>query len=388
MGCEQSLRVYWYWPHAHRAASPLLLAARRPGDEFVVQALRTLRGEPFGPVAEYEIVRDLPDPTLPTPGAPRLLRLVELTYRRSRARKRLVRRAFDVGVIELLVYQTDWFDLRAVRARLPLVSVVHDVQPHVRSLPARLETALLRRLYREDCTGELIVYSPLLRDELVADYGVEPDRVHVLPFPLDASDARRADVARPSRPLVLFFGALRPNKGLPILLAALEQLPADPGFDVVVAGAGDAATSEMLTRASDRLRFLSVELGFVDATRKAELHNQASFIVLPYTEFHSFSAVLADAYSYRLPVIASNVGPLGDVVGGDATGWVVPKGDPAALADGLTRAVAALDTESERAALVARITEAARGHDYAVVGPQWRDTCVTAIERERRRRGH
>jgi glycosyltransferase involved in cell wall biosynthesis len=384
MAHRRPLRVYWYWPHPHRTASPLLLAALRPGDEFVVQAIPTFRGESLRPIAEYEIVRDLPDPTRRTPGVPRLVRPLELTYRRSRARRRLARRGFDLGIIESLVYQVDWIDLRGVQAGLPLVSVVHDVRPHVRALPEWLETALLRRLYREETTGELIVYSPLLRDELVADYGVDPHRVHVLPLPIDASDGRSADSPRPARPMALFFGSLRPNKGLPILLAALEQLPADPGFDVVVAGGGDAATSEMLTRAADRRRYLSVELGFVDASRKAELHNQASLMLLPYTEFHSVSGVFADAYSYRLPILASDAGSLGDIVGGDGTGWVVPKGDPAALADALMRAIAALDTETEREALVARITEAAKRHDYAVVGPQWRDICDVAVERARR----
>jgi glycosyltransferase involved in cell wall biosynthesis len=260
---------------------------------------------------------------------------------------------------------------------------VHDVRPHVRSVPARVERALLRRLYREDCAGELIAYSHLLKDELVADYGVESERVHVIPHPLDASDLRRHDVSRPPRPLVLLFGALRPNKGLPVLLAALEQLPADPGFDVVVAGAGDATTCEELTRAAERLTYFSVELGFVDRARKAELHNQASLVVMPYTEFHSFSGVLADAYSYRLPVVVSDVGSLGQTVASDGTGWVVPKGDATALSEALTRAVSAVDSESGRGGLEARIAQAAQRHDYSVVGPQYRAVMAMAVERDR-----
>jgi glycosyltransferase involved in cell wall biosynthesis len=199
----------------------------RPGDHVVVQALSSLLGESFELIDDYEIVRDLPDPTIKPATVRRLFRPAELSYRRSRARRRLVKRGFDVGVIQLLVYQTDWFDLRAVRSQVPLVSIVHDVRPHVRSFPAPVETALLRRLYRRDCAGELLVYSRLLRDELVADYGVESERVHVVPLPFDTSGVRRRDVLRPPRPMVLFFGALRPNKGLPVLLGALELVPAD-----------------------------------------------------------------------------------------------------------------------------------------------------------------
>src|SRR5256885_5067451 len=138
------MHVYWYWPHPHRRASPLLLAALRPGDVFVVEALQSFRGESLGPIVEYEVVRDLPDPTQRRAGLANLIRPLELTFRRSASRRQLVRRGFDVGLIESLVYQTDWLDLRSVRARVPLVSVVHDVRPHVRSLPAFVENTLLR----------------------------------------------------------------------------------------------------------------------------------------------------------------------------------------------------------------------------------------------------
>jgi glycosyltransferase involved in cell wall biosynthesis len=369
------MRLYCYWPHPHREASALLLAALRPGDELVVEALPSMHGETFDAVAEYEVVRDLPDPTLGRSGLLGKARPLQVAWQRSSARRKLVRRGFDVGVIELLVHQTDWFDLRSIRRRMPLVSVVHDVRPHVSSLPAPIEDRMLRRLYAEDRAGHLIVFSSLLRDQLVADFGVDPARITVTPHALDGRDLR-LDLDPPERPFVLFFGSLRANKGIDTLLDAIAMLPADPGFDVVVAGHGDARIEAKLLEAQAQHPCLRVELGFVPLDRKALLHSQASLVLLPYTSFSSFSGVLADAYSYRLPVLASDVGTIGDSLREYKTGWLVPPGDAAALAKSLTSVMA---SPGERDACRGRIGAAAAAHDDSVVGPMWRRACDLAV---------
>jgi phosphatidylinositol alpha-mannosyltransferase len=119
-----------------------------------------------------------------------------------------------------------------------------------------------------------------------------------------------------------------------------------------------------------------VELGFVSQARKEELHSQASLVVLPYTSFHSFSGVLADAYSYRIPTLASDLGTLGSSLRQYETGWLVPPGDAEALATALVSVMASPD---ERAACRSRIAVAAQAHDHSVVGPMWRHACDLAV---------
>src|SRR5438552_8060201 len=159
------MRIYWYWAHPHAAASQLALALMRPGDELVVQALPSLRGELFGPIASYEVIRDLPDPTLLDGVLRRRLRPLELSVRRSAARRRLLRRGFDVALIETLVYYADWLDLRTLpRHAPPLVSIVHDIRPHRHAFPRTIEDKLLRALYRPECSGHLVVFSATQKD--------------------------------------------------------------------------------------------------------------------------------------------------------------------------------------------------------------------------------
>ncbi len=369
------MRIYWYWPHPHAGPSRLALATLRPGDELVVQAIPTLHGRSFQSIDEYEVVRDLPDPTEGRDGRLSFVRPAAIAIQRSRARRRILRREFDVAHLQLLTYQTDWADLRGAASRASVVSVVHDVRPHRHVLPARLEDLLLRRLYRADRAGHIVVYHEVLRQQLVEEFDVEPDRVSVVPLPFHSVDLRESTISRTVPPFALVHGSLRTNKGLDVLIDALGLLGPKSRVRVVVAGAGPAEVEQRLRSAAAVTPGLELELGWTSAARLHELHCQASMIVLPYTEFHSMSAVLVRAYAYRLPVVVTDVGALGPTVRADATGWVIPPRDPVALADTLETAFGAIDRNEAAVALDA----AASRHHVGRVGPMLRevyDRCV------------
>ena len=356
------MRIYWYWPHPHRVASPLCLAVMAPGDRLVVHALVPPTGESLDPITEYDVIRDLPDPAASSAGRfRRLLRPIELASRRSRARARVVRQGFDVAHIGNLTYQTDWVDLARLRRRVPLVSDVHDVRPHRSTLPGRLETSLLRATYRN--AGHLIVLHEVLKEEMVGDFGISPERVHVVPHVLDALAARDPSIPRPARPRFLFFGTLRANKGIDVLIDALTALGPGLDADVVIAGAGDAETTTKLTQRLGGMPHVTLELGRVSASRKRELFSQVSWVLLPYTSFHSQSGVLADAYAYDVPLIVSDVGAIGPTVRADRTGFVVEPGDAEALAGAMLEA-----TATTAAPFTEALAEAAGRHHVSVVG--------------------
>ena len=179
---------------------------------------------------------------------------------------------------------------------------------------------------------ELVVYHQWLASRLTEGFGVDPDRLHVLPLALDA---HRRTSPRPVDGTVLFFGSLRRNKGLDVLLAALNILDRED-VRCVIAGAADDATYQRLRAAvASSSSEIRLELGHVTDERKWELFDAASVVVLPYTAFESQSGVLADAYAARRPVVVTDVGALGDAVRQDGTGVVVTPRDPRALADGL-----------------------------------------------------
>jgi glycosyltransferase involved in cell wall biosynthesis len=244
---------------------------------------------------------------------------------------------FDVAHVMFLNYFTDAVDLRLLVRRVPLVSTVHDVVPHKNRLPVPVVRAALGSVYR--AAGHLVATHPEVRRRLVADFDVDPSRVSVVPLPVHARQEPVARVLPSDRPVrLLFFGTIRPNKGVHVLLRALHQLPAEQ-VELVIAGQAAEPERSMLIAAADTDRRITLELGWISPGRKDELLSQADLIVLPYTSFASQSGVLHDAYAFGVPVVASDVGALGPTVRTEGTGWTVPANDAEALAERLDQAI-------------------------------------------------
>ena len=127
-------------------------------------------------------------------------------------------------------------------------------------------------------------------------------------------------------------------KGVDVLLRAFATLSrARPGIALALLGHSGSA--------SDLLRALARELGIADATWFCESvpHEQvgvflerARVLCLP-SRSESFGVALLEAGAYGLPVVASRVGGIPEIVNDGETGLLVPPEDPAALSDALER---------------------------------------------------
>jgi len=321
------MRIYWYWPFARPEELPLADATARAGDDITVHVIDREAAPAVSPCERVLLRQDLPDVRRDLGRSPAWLASRTATYA-ERARRReaaIVSIGPDVCHLHYLNRFTDWVLPR--RRGFRLVMSVHDVVPHESRLPPRAERALVRATYRR--ADALIVHHDRLRRDLLTTFDVDPRRVHVVPHQVFAYDAA-PPVALPEQPCVLFFGALRPNKGIDVLLDAIGTLPGK--IVVNVAGRGEPRIEEQLLRAAAADPRLHVEIDHVPISRKIELFRQASVVVLPYTSFASQSGVLHDAYAQGRPVIVTDVGALGETVREDDTGPVVPPGDVAALA--------------------------------------------------------
>lgn len=156
---------------------------------------------------------------------------------------------------------------------------------------------------------------------------------------------------------LLFFGFVRPYKGLDILIEAMPLVPEDLDVRLTVAGEfwdGEDATRKRIEElgAADRIELVSRYLSESDA---AEYFGRAHAAVLPYRSATG-SGVVAVAYHYDVPVLITRVGGLPDVVVDGETGVIVPPESPEALARGIER-LAAADLESMSAAVHRHKTE-------------------------------
>lgn len=219
-------------------------------------------------------------------------------------------------------------------------------------------------------TAVLCVTEPVAR--WAAGHTPDPARVHVLPNGVDTSriTPARGGPRGPSDPFVVgFVGTLKPWHGVQTLLSALALLTADdPSYRLLLVGDGPEAAS--LAETADRLGVRDqVEMtGALDPERIPEQLHRMDVAIAPYPALADFYFSPLKVYEYLaagLPVVASDVGDLPDILDGGRLGVLVEPDQPAELA----AAIAALRADPQRRALLAREgrAQAVRRHDWSDV---------------------
>ena len=235
----------------------------------------------------------------------------------------------------------DQFFLKPLAKSLPVVMTVHDIKSHYERFVSR-DSFLRRSLRIPHC---LITHYQNGKSQLIDHWGVDDERVSVIPhgimMPLHhsvgRSEARRRQNLPEKRRIILFFGSIRPNKGLDVLLEALNYIRSRvPEVLLIVAGAVPRGMN--FQKYSDIIQKLNLsenvrtEINFIPDEDVDSFMAASDLVVLPYTKFEAQSGVLLRAYAHEKPVVVSDVGAMGELVSSDKVGLVVEPGDLKALA--------------------------------------------------------
>ncbi len=224
----------------------------------------------------------------------------------------------------------------------PLVLTAHDVLP--RQPRSRLQVRAQRRLFA--AVDAVVAHGEHSRGRLEA-LGVEPAKVHVIPhgaFTNPAPPARPPELPEPTGPVALFYGLLRPYKGLDVLLEAWRGIA---GAELWIVGAPRMPVPELPAGVRLVPRFVS-------EAEAAWVVDRADVMVLPYTEIEG-SGVMFTALGAGKATLASAVGGFGEL---DGVVELVPPGEPDALRSALERL---LGDPGAREVLERAAAEAARG---------------------------
>lgn len=236
--------------------------------------------------------------------------------------------------------------------RLCLVVLVHmPLGAGTGSLADDAEAAVL------GAAAAVVTTSRWTRDELVRRYGLSPQRIHVAVPGVDPAGVL-AGTAAGDR--LLCVAAIIPGKGHDVLIDALAAI-SDRPWRCVCAGSIErdpAFVADLGRRIRDRGLDGRITLtGALDPDALAAAYADADLLVLP-TRGETYGMVVTEALARGLPVVASDVGGVGEALGtapdGDRPGMLVPPNVPAALAD-------ALRTWLDDRDLRARLRAAARG---------------------------
>lgn len=195
------------------------------------------------------------------------------------------------------------------------------------SRPASAVVAGMLMLHRARGTWQrdvhaYIALTDFVRDKL-AGAGLPADRIHVKPNFLRADPGTGAE----RDGSVLFVGRLAEEKGVHVLLEAWRRHLPQATLRVV----GDGPLANLVEAAAgerENVRWL----GHQPRARVLELLGRAELLVVPSIWQEPFGRVVIEAFARGTPVVASDLGGLGQLVEDGRAGRLVPPGDPGALA--------------------------------------------------------
>jgi glycosyltransferase involved in cell wall biosynthesis len=225
-----------------------------------------------------------------------------------------------------------------------LVLTAHNVNARKRDdTDSFLNRLSLRIQYR--LSDHVLVHTKKMKTELLADFGVQENKVSVIPFginntvpntTLSTAEAKQ-QLGIKDRKTVLFFGNITPYKGLEYLVAAFaEVLKKDRSYRLIIAGKPKGSEDywkriqEDITRCGIRDRIIE-RIEYIPDEQTELYFKAADVLALPYTRIFQ-SGVLFLGYGFGLPVIAADVGPLKEEIIEGKTGFVFQPQDSSDLA--------------------------------------------------------
>ena len=233
----------------------------------------------------------------------------------------------------------------------------------------RMQSQVARRMPR------VMTVSESSKSDIIADHGVDPARLHVVPVGVDPELFRPVEgvVRRPGH-LVTTASADVAMKGLKFLLEAVAKLRTERHIELTIIGRRrpDSHASTVMTELGldDCVEFVS---GVPDE-RIVELYSEAELAVVP-SLYEGFSLPAIEAMSCGVPLVATTGGALPEVAGTHGeTCFLTEPGDSDALATTIRDAL-------ERPELRAAVGQA--GRQRVIDQWSWRHTALRTIEQYR-----
>lgn len=254
--------------------------------------------------------------------------------------------------------------LTARGLRIPCIGTFHAAASPTAAWMYRQARPLLRPAFAT--LAERIAVTEVARETIAALF---PTEYHIIPNGIEVAQfqaVRRVQATK--RPTILFLGRLEPRKGATVLLAALPHLrhlaalAGDPLPRIVIAGTGPEMTAcQQLAGRDPDVRFV----GAISDAEKPLYLAAADVVCAPSLGGESQGIILLEALAAGAAVVASDIPGYRTMITPEATGVLVPPGDPAALAQALQRV---LHDATLRARLVAQGRAAVQRYDWARVG--------------------
>ena len=263
-----------------------------------------------------------------------------------------------------------WSTLSAAkRTGVPLVTTFHGNYGTSNPLKRWYNSVMVRG-------DRVIAISNFIGDQVCSRYGVDPDKIRIIPRGIDtnlfdpaavtaqrviqlAERWRLPDDVR----VVMLPGRLTRWKGHAVLIDAIARLNYKSRIRCIIVGSDQGRTRYVreLEKQIARQNLQHTVHIAGDCRDMPAAFMLADVVVSTSVEAEAFGRVIAEAQSMGRPVIATDHGAARETVSHNQTGWLVPPGDASALAEALQEALSLEDTA--RNALAGRVMANVRA-DY------------------------
>ena len=175
--------------------------------------------------------------------------------------------------------------------------------------------------------------------EQLTSAGLPPDKIHLLPFGLDATRFPPHRPREDGRFVFLVLAPLRPESGLSVLIEAMSlirEMEDLPPWEVRIAGSGP----HFRTLLDQAVQFkVESRLAILGDQDPAVLLPDCDALVAPSLESDAEALAVKQAWASRAPVICSSVRSNADLVRDKQDALLTPVGNPVALAAAMVRCI-------------------------------------------------
>lgn len=219
-----------------------------------------------------------------------------------------------------------------------ILALCHNIIPHEKKTGDNLLTGYLFKTVDYFIVLSKKVQSDLLRIKPGAKNKILPHPVYsIFGEPVEKKAAKK-HLGITDENVLLFFGFIRDYKGLDTLFEAVSRLKNKIKLKLIVAGEfySNEAKYKNLIKSLGIEEQLLLRTDFIPSSEVKYYFSAADAVILPYRNATQ-SGIVQIAMNFRKPVIAANVGGLGEVISDNNTGYIVEKENPDSLAEAIEK---------------------------------------------------
>ena len=217
-----------------------------------------------------------------------------------------------------------------------IIQLEHKLEPALGSIS---HIALLNTMKSSKVADRVVVNSEYMRTNVVTWYGINRDKIVVIPNGVDLRrfSGRDDKLVLDGDPTILYLGDLSRIKGVDVLIQAIAKLRSIlPNMKLHLVGSGYMNDFQLLAKKKGIEGYV-VFHGWAADSMVPRYYKSADICVFP-SRYEPFGIVILEAMASGIPIIASNTGGIREIISNGKDGILFKPGD----ADALSKAILAL----------------------------------------------